>query len=386
MLIKQVSRRTGLSERTIRYYEQEGLVRPAQTERNGRTWREYSPEDVDAFLRIARLRRAHFSIPEIREMSESPDRIPAVVAGALRRISEETMAKDLVRQALERLDATRIPDVAGLAASLEVPTRRERLPERDVRPDFGRDDRVTEEERETAYREHLAHEARRERIGWLLVLAMAASNVLVTVVEGILAFEPIVLYQIAVAVLLSVLLFRGSKWARRMFLLNGLNYVLLLYLLIGKLGSLDDVPLPSLAVAVAGLLLGIASAVLLLTNAAVEEFFYVRKYGSDPAPRRPRKPPKPPKPAAAPRCPACRSEDLRVEPVGDGIGARAMGVESVGRTGVPTGGFGGGYAAPVPAQRIDAAGVLGGGLRVTCEACGHMLWAKDRNDLRRRCR
>ena len=44
MKIKEVARKTGLTEKTIRYYEHRGLVIPASTELNGRSFRDYSPE------------------------------------------------------------------------------------------------------------------------------------------------------------------------------------------------------------------------------------------------------------------------------------------------------------------------------------------------------
>ena len=46
MKIKEVARKTGLTEKTIRYYEHRGLVIPASTELNGRSFREYSPEET----------------------------------------------------------------------------------------------------------------------------------------------------------------------------------------------------------------------------------------------------------------------------------------------------------------------------------------------------
>ena len=58
MRIKEVSRQTGLSEKTIRYYESRGLVVPDMEEKNGRQWRDYSESHVELLKAVATLRRA----------------------------------------------------------------------------------------------------------------------------------------------------------------------------------------------------------------------------------------------------------------------------------------------------------------------------------------
>ena len=65
MHIKDVEQRTGLSRANIRYYEQEGLVHPARR-KNG--YRDYSPDDLEALLRVRLLRRLDVPIEEIRAM------------------------------------------------------------------------------------------------------------------------------------------------------------------------------------------------------------------------------------------------------------------------------------------------------------------------------
>jgi DNA-binding transcriptional MerR regulator len=60
---------TGLTERTIRYYIQEGLV-PAALGR-GRS-RYYTPQHLETLTRIADLRRQRLSIEEIRERVAVP--------------------------------------------------------------------------------------------------------------------------------------------------------------------------------------------------------------------------------------------------------------------------------------------------------------------------
>jgi DNA-binding transcriptional MerR regulator len=82
MHIKDVEQRTGLSRANIRYYEQEGLVHPARR-KNG--YRDYSPDDLEALLRIRLLRRLDVPIEEIRAMQAGK----LSLSEALSRVMEE---------------------------------------------------------------------------------------------------------------------------------------------------------------------------------------------------------------------------------------------------------------------------------------------------------
>lgn len=64
--IEQVAARTGLTKRTLRYYEEIGLLAPPGRTEGG--YRLYSEDDVQRLLRIKRLRDLMgFSLSEIRE-------------------------------------------------------------------------------------------------------------------------------------------------------------------------------------------------------------------------------------------------------------------------------------------------------------------------------
>ena len=47
MKIKEVCERTGLTERTVRFYMQKGLIAPKGEWRNGREYSEFSEPDVE---------------------------------------------------------------------------------------------------------------------------------------------------------------------------------------------------------------------------------------------------------------------------------------------------------------------------------------------------
>jgi DNA-binding transcriptional MerR regulator len=105
--IGEVSRQTGLSVHTIRFYEAEGLLRePARTNSG---YRVFSPQTVDQLYFIRKAQELGFSLDEIRELQVLRDRSTspcshvkslveeklASVRGKLRQL--EAMKKDLRR-------------------------------------------------------------------------------------------------------------------------------------------------------------------------------------------------------------------------------------------------------------------------------------------------
>ena len=79
MRIKQFSEQTGLPPKTIRYYEEVGLLPPARRLDNG--YRDYAAADIDRARFIAGARSLNFSLDDIqeilalREQREAPCRV-----------------------------------------------------------------------------------------------------------------------------------------------------------------------------------------------------------------------------------------------------------------------------------------------------------------------
>ncbi len=70
--IDQVAARTGLTKRTLRYYEEIGLLEPSTRTEGG--YRLYSEGDIEHLERIKRLRDLlGFSLAEIREIAEAEE-------------------------------------------------------------------------------------------------------------------------------------------------------------------------------------------------------------------------------------------------------------------------------------------------------------------------
>ena len=64
MKINEVEKRVQITKKSIRFYEQEGLLHPERNKENG--YRDYSEEDVELLLKIKFLRKLSLPIEEIK--------------------------------------------------------------------------------------------------------------------------------------------------------------------------------------------------------------------------------------------------------------------------------------------------------------------------------
>ncbi|MGW0824505.1 MerR family transcriptional regulator [Streptomyces sp. NPDC002845] len=75
MQIGEVAERTGLSLRTIRHYEEVGLVIPSARSKGG--FRLYTEADVERLMVIRRMKPLDFSLEEMRDLLDITDRLAA---------------------------------------------------------------------------------------------------------------------------------------------------------------------------------------------------------------------------------------------------------------------------------------------------------------------
>ena len=68
MNISEAARLSGLSAKTIRYYEDIDLIEPAERGENG--YRRYDSKAVEALHFLARAREVGFNLPECRQLLE----------------------------------------------------------------------------------------------------------------------------------------------------------------------------------------------------------------------------------------------------------------------------------------------------------------------------
>ena len=131
MKIREVCERTGLTDRAVRYYISEGLIKPLYTENYmGRKNFEFCDADVKALERIAVFRKFDFSVSEIRTMREKPAEIVPTVKALEERKRENVREQEHLIAALSCVDSARSWTVEELAKVLSEPMNAIRLPEK----------------------------------------------------------------------------------------------------------------------------------------------------------------------------------------------------------------------------------------------------------------
>ncbi|WP_127903819.1 Cu(I)-responsive transcriptional regulator [Solirhodobacter olei] len=104
MNIAEVARRSGLPPKTIRYYEEIGLIRPA---RSGNGYRAFAEADLHKLAFLGRARSLGFSIEECRTL----------LALWEDRARASADVKRIARQHLSAIDA-KIAELEGMRATL----------------------------------------------------------------------------------------------------------------------------------------------------------------------------------------------------------------------------------------------------------------------------
>jgi DNA-binding transcriptional MerR regulator len=105
MEIRELATKTGISAKTIRYYESVGVLPPPKRLPND--YRDYREADVERVNFVAGLRRLDFSLDDIREIVAMRDRREAPC-----RMILDTMSQK------EREISLRIAELSRLAAEL----------------------------------------------------------------------------------------------------------------------------------------------------------------------------------------------------------------------------------------------------------------------------
>ena len=148
MKIKEVSKATGLTEKTIRYYENRGLVIHQAKVFNGRSFRDYSEENVAALRAVSTLRRARFPVEEIVRMQKDPECIGEVLRDYEADVEEAYASLGRIRELLRSDDLGRSADIYALADKLRPATEDIPLPKPDLHFRFKQMDRIEAEKRE----------------------------------------------------------------------------------------------------------------------------------------------------------------------------------------------------------------------------------------------
>lgn len=127
MRMKEVCERTGLTDRAVRLYIDSGLLSPnEESSYTGRRSIQFSERDVAILEVIATLRKADFSISDIRDMQTSPERIHTILDIHRKRLAGDIENKQRILQILgeikdtDTMEYTKIAEMIRRSASQSI--------------------------------------------------------------------------------------------------------------------------------------------------------------------------------------------------------------------------------------------------------------------------
>ena len=132
MKIKEVCKRTGLTEKSVRYYMEQGLCTPSQVEIRGRTYSEFDSDNVRELRQVILLRSIGLSIEQISRIKAGEEIIP-IMDEHRSALKEELERKQRIFDAVESMSFEGISGIEGLSEALKPAMGKEPSP-----PDFSR--------------------------------------------------------------------------------------------------------------------------------------------------------------------------------------------------------------------------------------------------------
>ena len=104
MLIGELSKRSGLSRDTIRFYEKQGLIDPGKKENQFNNYKEYTEETFQRLQYIKRLKQYGFTLNESSDLLQMLEADEATCQNMSHKIDDKVL---LISQKIEELLAIR---------------------------------------------------------------------------------------------------------------------------------------------------------------------------------------------------------------------------------------------------------------------------------------
>ena len=135
MKIKDVITETGLTDRAIRLYIENGLVSPSCSENYaGRKNIDFTQDDVETLKNIATLRKAGFSIAQIKELFSDITKAPDIVSNMIGELSEKVKSDSETVERLKLVLEKEKIDVTTICNALNNFTADKSVPAEDTEP------------------------------------------------------------------------------------------------------------------------------------------------------------------------------------------------------------------------------------------------------------
>ena len=134
MKIKEIIEKTKLTDRAIRLYIENGLVHPRFTENyNGRKNIDFTEDDLKTLQNIATLRKADFSIAEIKSITEGSQNCKSVLEEFIRNKTDKIENDTKIVEALSPLLGEEEPDINSICEKLNAVTADKTVPKEDTK-------------------------------------------------------------------------------------------------------------------------------------------------------------------------------------------------------------------------------------------------------------
>ena len=135
MKIKEVISQTELTDRAIRLYIENGLVAPCCSENyKGRKSFEFSESDVESLKNIAALRKAGFSIAQIKIIKEGGEECRKTVSEFIEKTAERIEADNVIMNSLQTLVHEDDISLKIICDRLNMHTAQKHIPAEDIKP------------------------------------------------------------------------------------------------------------------------------------------------------------------------------------------------------------------------------------------------------------
>lgn len=138
MKIKEIMEQTGLTDRAVRLYIENGLVTPENRKSyTGRNNYVFTEKDAKALGQIALLRKADFSIEQIKALQQGGETAKATLHNYLTCKKESLTTGQKIVSALEALPADQAPTMEEICGRIEEGLQGASLPIEDLKPGRG---------------------------------------------------------------------------------------------------------------------------------------------------------------------------------------------------------------------------------------------------------
>lgn len=133
MKMKEVLAQTGLTDRAVRLYIDNGLIAPDIEENySGRKNIEFSQTDIDRLKNIALLRKIGFSIPDIKEISQGGENTKSIIEAFIKQKQENIESDTLILEQIKNISLDSKITMESLFIQLSSTAENKQVPKEDL--------------------------------------------------------------------------------------------------------------------------------------------------------------------------------------------------------------------------------------------------------------